>query len=261
MDVTDSQASHITRDLQDRVIFMTGAATGIGRAAAVQAARQGAKLALCDINAAALEETAQMCSQQGAPVITRIVRLPDADAIRDMLDATVDHFGGLHGAFNNAGVGGDMRPVEDLDEAMWDLTLNVNLKAVWLCMKYEIPRMRQGGSIINTASVAGLVGFRFNAVYSASKHAVIGLTKSAALETARRKIRINALCPGFVDTPMVESMDVARPGMVDRLLKAVPMRRLGQTDEIAEAVVWLLSDKSSFMTGHAMVLDGGITIE
>jgi NAD(P)-dependent dehydrogenase (short-subunit alcohol dehydrogenase family) len=105
------------------------------------------------------------------------------------------------------------------------------------------------------------VGFRFNAVYAASKHAVIGLTKSAALETARRKIRINALCPGFVDTPMVESMDEARPGMVDRLLKAVPMRRLGQTGEIAEAVVWLLSDKSSFMTGHAMVLDGGITIE
>jgi NAD(P)-dependent dehydrogenase (short-subunit alcohol dehydrogenase family) len=248
-------------DLQDKVVFMTGAATGIGRAAAVHAARHGARLALCDINTAALEETAQLCSAQGADVITQVVRLPDADAISAALDAAVQHFGGLQGAFNNAGVGGELLPVEDLDEAMWDLTLGVNLKAVWLCMKYEIPRMKGGGSIVNTASVAGLVGFRFNAVYAASKHGVIGLTKSAALETARRKIRINALCPGFVDTPMVHSMDEARPGMVDRLLKTVPMHRLGQTDEIAEAVVWLLSDKSSFMTGHAMVLDGGISIE
>lgn len=250
-----------TMDLQDKIILMTGAATGIGRATALLAAQHGAKLALCDLNAEELEETAQMCTEAGADVITQIIKLPDADQIRAFISTTVERFGKLNGAFNNAGIGGEMSQVEHLEDTLWDQVMNVNVKAVWQCMKYEIPQMARGGSIVNTASVAGLIGFRFNAAYAASKHAVIGLTKSAAIETARRNIRINALCPGFVDTPMVQAMDDAREGTVERLLKAVPMRRLGNTQEIAEAAVWLLSDKSSFMTGHAMVLDGGITLE
>jgi NAD(P)-dependent dehydrogenase (short-subunit alcohol dehydrogenase family) len=128
-------------------------------------------------------------------------------------------------------------------------------------MKAEVPHMGTGGAIVNMASVAGLVGFRNNAAYAASKHGVLGLTKSAALELTRKGIRVNALCPGFTDTPMVRSMNDVVPGMVERLIKAVPMRRLGQVEEIAQAAVFLLSDKSSFMTGHGLVLDGGITLE
>jgi NAD(P)-dependent dehydrogenase (short-subunit alcohol dehydrogenase family) len=248
-------------DLQHKVILITGAGSGIGRATALLAAQQGAHLALSDIQADSAAETAAQCHALGAEAFAMGCDVTQAESIQAFVDETAARFARIDGALNNAGVGGELRPMEDLSEKSWDMVMNVNLKGVWLCMKAESPLMSAGGAIVNVASVAGLVGFRNNAAYAASKHGVLGLTKSAALELTRKGIRVNALCPGFTDTPMVRSMNDAMPGMVERLIKSVPMRRLGQVEEIAQAAVFLLSDKSSFMTGHGLVLDGGITLE
>jgi len=248
-------------DLQHKVILITGAGSGIGRATALLAAQHGAHLALSDLQADAATETAHQCRALGAEAFAMPCDVTQAESIQAFVDEAVARFGRIDGALNNAGVGGDLRPLEDLSEKAWDLVINVNLKGVWLCMKAEVAHIGTGGAIVNVASVAGLVGFRNNAAYAASKHGVLGLTKSAALELTRKGIRVNALCPGFTDTPMVRSMNDVVPGMVERLIKAVPMRRLGQVEEIAQAAVFLLSDKSSFMTGHGLVLDGGITLE
>jgi NAD(P)-dependent dehydrogenase (short-subunit alcohol dehydrogenase family) len=163
-------------------------------------------------------------------------------------------------AFNNAGVGGVFSGFADKTEAEWETVINVNLKGVWLCMKYELPVMLEqgGGAIVNMASVAGLIGAPRLSIYAASKHGVVGLTKSAALEYARRNIRINAVCPGYTDTPMVQAMIEAVPQMAQGTTNVIPMRRLADPDEIAAAVVWLCSDKASFVTGHALPLDGGM---
>lgn len=248
-------------DLHNKAIVITGAASGIGRAVALLAAEQGALLALSDITAESAQHTADECHQLGADVFAIACDVTSADAVQAFMAEAAARFGRIDGALNNAGVGGELRPLETLSERAWDQVMAVNLKGVWLCLKAEIPYMGEGGSIVNVASVAGVIGFRNNASYSASKHGVIGLTKSAALEFARKGVRVNALCPGFTDTPMVRSMNDAAPGIVERLIKAVPMRRLGEVDEIAQAAVFLLSDRSSFMTGHGLVLDGGITLE
>lgn len=248
-------------DLQNKVILITGAGSGIGRATALLAAQHGAHLALSDLQADAATETADQCHALGVEAFAMPCDVTQPESIQAFVDETAARFGHIDGALNNAGVGGDLRPLEDLSEKAWDLVMNVNLKGVWLCMKAEIPLMGAGSAIVNVASVAGLVGFRNNVAYAASKHGVLGLTKSAALELTRKGIRVNALCPGFTDTPMVRSMNDVVPGMVERLIKSVPMRRLGQVEEIAQAAVFLLSDKSSFMTGHGLVLDGGITLE
>jgi len=248
-------------DLQHKAILITGAGSGIGRATALLAAQHGAHLALSDLQADAATETAHQCRALGAEAFAMPCDVTQAESIQAFVDEAVARFGRIDGALNNAGVGGDLRPLEDLSEKAWDLVINVNLKGVWLCMKAEVAHIGTGGAIVNVASVAGLVGFRNNAAYAASKHGVLGLTKSAALELTRKGIRVNALCPGFTDTPMVRSMNDVVPGMIERLIKAVPMRRLGQVEEIAQAAVFLLSDKSSFMTGHGLVLDGGLTLE
>jgi NAD(P)-dependent dehydrogenase (short-subunit alcohol dehydrogenase family) len=165
-------------------------------------------------------------------------------------------------AVNNAGVGGDMTPTDLREEATWDMVLGINLKGVWLSMKYELaPMLEQSyGSIVNVSSAAGLVGFRYASAYSASKHGVIGLTRSAALEYARKNIRVNAVCPGFTETPLVAELNSNNPKMVEATINAIPMRRLGTPQEIAQAILWLCSDDSSFVTGHAMAVDGGTVI-
>jgi NAD(P)-dependent dehydrogenase (short-subunit alcohol dehydrogenase family) len=248
-------------DLQDKVIVVTGAGGGIGRAAALKAAQHGARLAISDVDASSLLETAQQLAQTGAAVYSDVLDVTDAQQVERYMNAVGSHFGQIDGAFNNAGVGGEISKVHQLSEAAWNRVISVNLTGVFLCMKYEIPNMRgSSGAIVNMASAAGLVGFPHNAVYSAAKHGVLGLTKSAAGEYARNKIRVNAVCPGYVDTPMVATLDEVRPGLVNATLQNVPLKRLGHVDEVAEAVVFLLSERASFINGHALSIDGGMVV-
>lgn len=249
--------------LQDRRALVTGAASGIGRASAIKFAQEGAILCVSDVNADAGEATAQMIRDAGGEAFFVPCDVSNAAEVEAMLREIQTRYGKLDVALNNAGVGGDIAPVDQVDEPTWDFVMNVNLKGVWLCMKHEIPLMLAsgGGSIINVSSLAGLVGFRNNAVYSASKHGVIGLTKSAALEYARKNIRVNAICPGFTETAMVEEMIDLVPAMSEGVLKSSPMRRLGTVDEIAEAALFLAADSGSFITGHALVLDGGASAQ
>lgn len=248
--------------LENKTIIITGAASGIGRATALAAAQYGARLALCDMNESGVAETAQMARDLGASAISGKVDVSVAADLEAFMARTAAEYGKIDGAFNNAGVGGALTRVHMLPEDQWDQCIAVNLKGVWLSMKYEIPHMRGdgGGAIVNMASVAGLLGFPMNAVYAASKHGVIGLTKSAAAEYARNNIRINAVCPGYTDTPMVSAIEDFRPGMVEKSVELVPMRRLGKPEEVAETVCYLLSDRAPFLTGQSIAIDGGLTV-
>ena len=249
--------------LDGKVAFITGGASGIGQASALKLAAQGVKICVTDLNEDGLKDTVAQVEAAGGEAIYVVVNVVKADEMQAAVQQTVDAFGGLDIGLNNAGVGGSMVAVDALDEGSWDTTIDVNLKGVWLGMKYEIPEMlkRGGGSVINVASLAGLVGFRFNAVYAASKHGVIGLTKSVALEFATRGIRVNAICPGFTETPMVTNMVELIPRMGEATQRSSPMRRLGHVNEIADAVVYLAGDTSSFVNGHALTLDGGASAQ
>ncbi len=240
-----------------KIFVVTGGASGIGRAVVMLLAQAGASVVVSDVNAAGAEATAHAAGQGAIAVPCDVT---DSAQVEALMQAAVGHFGTLDGTFNNAGVGGTLKALHEIDEALWDSVMNVNVRGVWLCMKYAVPHLlARGGSIVNTASVAGLIAFRGNASYAASKHAVIGLTRSAAHEYGRAAIRVNAVCPGFTDTPMLHTIEDERPGMLESALRAYPLRRMGTADEIAEAVVWLLSDASSYVTGVALPIDGGVT--
>ncbi|MDX1991706.1 MAG: glucose 1-dehydrogenase [bacterium] len=245
--------------LEGKVAVITGAGSGIGRACALRLAGEGAKIAVSDVNVPGGEETVEQVLDLGGEAFFMKCDVSRAREVEAFITETTQRFGGLDIAVNNAGVGGTMLNADQVDEATYDFVMNVNLKGVWLCIKQEIPHMlaRGGGSIINVASLAGLVGFRGNAIYSASKHGVIGLTKSVALEYARRGIRVNAICPGFTSTAMVQSMVEEVPRTKDLVENSSPMRRLGKPEEIADAVLYLASDLSSFVNGIALSLDGG----
>lgn len=247
--------------LQGKVALVTGGASGIGRAAAVALAAEGASVVVSDVNEPGGGETVSLITEGGGAALFVHADVSDAKDVEAMVAAAVNAFGGLDCAFNNAGIGGTLSRLPDKTEDEWDAVLSINLKGVWLCMKYEIPAIlrRGGGAIVNMASLAGLNGFAHGSAYAASKHGVVGLTKSAALEYARQNLRVNAVCPGFVDTPMVRGMIEAVPRMADVTQTTSPMRRLGDPREVAEAVVWLCSAKASFVTGHALPLDGGAT--
>lgn len=249
--------------LQGKVAIVTGGGSGIGRASARKLAANGAKICVADVNEAGGAATVQQIETAGGEAFFIACDVTQAEQVEAMVEATVARYGRLDVALNNAGVGGAMTNADKLDEAVWDAVLNVNLKGVWLCMKYEIPRIIQsgGGSIINVSSLAGLVGFRGNSAYSASKHGVVGLTKSVALEYARLKLRVNAICPGFTETQMVDELVEMVPSMAERVQHNAPMRRLGHADEIADAVVFLAGDTASFITGQAIALDGGASAQ
>ena len=250
--------------LAGKSILLTGAAAGIGRAAAKLAAQEGARCAIVDVALAGAEETAAQIQAAGGEAIALTCDVTQSDQVQAAIAATVDAFGRLDGAVNNAGVSGTLAFSAEMAEEDWQHTLDVNLTGVFRCLKYELQQMMAqegGGAIVNTASAAGLIGLPRAVAYAASKHGVIGITRTAALEYARRGIRVNAVCPGFVETAMVDIWDEMRPGMLDGVRRFNPMRRLGQPDEVAAAIVWLLSDEASFVNGHTLSVDGGVTAQ
>ena len=247
--------------MEGKAGLVTGAAAGIGRASALALAREGAAVCVSDINAEGAQETARLISDGGGKAIARRCDVTDRAQVQAMVEATVIAFGRLDAAVNNAGISGHFfQRLHEADDETFERVLAVNLRGVWHCMKAELPPMlAQGsGAIVNIASVAGLIGAPKAADYTASKHAVLGITKSAALDYAKSGIRVNAVCPAYTDTAMVQGAIAGNPVMASIMTRAIPMGRLGRAEEVAEAVVWLCSDASSFVTGHALVLDGGL---
>jgi NAD(P)-dependent dehydrogenase (short-subunit alcohol dehydrogenase family) len=243
-----------------RVAFVTGAGSaGIGRATALAFAREGADVAVADVSVEGNQETARMIEQLGRRALAVRCDVSRVEDVRDALDKTIATFGRLDSAFNNAGIEEKSEMTADVSVEDWDRVMGVNLRGVFLCMKYEIPLMlKQGaGAIVNCASVAGLVGFQGIPAYTASKHGVVGLTKAAALEYAMLNIRVNAMCPGVIDTPMVERFVQGSPEVREQMIAMEPIGRMGKPEEIAAAVVWLCSEQASFVTGHALAADGG----
>lgn len=249
--------------VEGKVALVTGAGSGIGRATAEAFAREGAKVLAVDVVVDGGEQTVATIHASGGEATFVRCDVSKAADVEAAVKAAVDTYGRLDCAHNNAGVEGPMGPMVDYPEADWDRLLGINLKGVWLCMKYEIPRMLAGGggAIVNTASIAGLVGFSGFGAYSASKFGVNGLTKVAALEYAGAGIRVNSVCPGVIQTPMVDRLVTAHPEMEPALVAGTPLGRLGQPGEIAEAVVWLCSDRASFVTGHNMAVDGAFVAQ
>src|SRR2546421_11817132 len=242
-----------------KVALVTGGASGIGRATALTFAREGAKLVVADMNADGGQQTVHMIRENGGEAIFVRTDVSQAVEVQALITKAVETYGRLDCAHNNAGISGGGRALTaEYAEDTWHQVIAVNLTGVWLCMKYEIPQMlhQGGGVIVNTASVAGLIGGRGLAAYVASKHGVVGLRKTAALEYAQQGIRVNCVCPGVIHTPMT-ARGLSDPARRARLIASEPMGRVGTPEEIAEAVVWLCSDAASFVTGHTMTVDGG----
>ncbi len=247
---------------ENKVALVTGAASGMGLATAKAFAVAGAAVALADVNEAALRSAADDLVAAGHKAIGIRCDVADEAEVAAMVEQTVSTFGRLDAAFNNAGVQAPPSDMADEAAGEFDRVNAINLRGVWACMKHELRHMREQGSgaIVNCSSLGGLVGLPCRAAYHASKHGVIGLTRSAALEYAPRGIRINAVCPGIIDTPMVASMLVSQPEAMKELMKEQPIGRLGRPEEIAAAVLWLCSPGSSFVIGHALAVDGGYTV-
>jgi NAD(P)-dependent dehydrogenase (short-subunit alcohol dehydrogenase family) len=250
------------RDLEGRAALVTGGASGIGRATATLFAEQGASVMIADLDASAAATSASEIASASphARVESVGVDVSDPELVAAMVSATVGAFGRLDIAVNNAGAPGTFAPLTDQRLDDWQRTVAVNLTGTFVCLQAEIPAIVDagGGAIVNVASAAGLMGFANLPAYVASKHGVVGLTKSVALEYARSGIRINAVCPGSVHTPMLEGFVGGNQKALEGMGRAAPMGRLARPDEVAEAIVWLCSDAASFVTGHAMAVDGGV---
>lgn len=247
--------------LDNKAVVITGAASGMGRATALLFAREGARLLLADVDAAGGEDVTAAIVAQGGTALFRQVDVSRAVEVEGMIRAAQEAFGRLDVLFNNAGIEGESGWLADCTEENWDRVLAVNLKGVFLGMKYALPLMvaQQGGSIINTASVAGMVGWRAAAAYSAAKAGVINLTRTAALEYARYNIRVNAICPGVIHTPLLERVHGGNVEGNERLLAMQPMPRLGRPEDVAYMALFLASDESAYVTGAALPVDGGYT--
>lgn len=246
-------------ELTGKVAIVTGASAGIGRAAALALAAEDAAVVVADVDEARGEAVARAIVDKGGRAAFVRTDVADDAQVAAMVERAVEAFGGLDIAFNNAGIEGAAAPTHLCTPENFARTLAVNLGGVWSCMRHEIPRMleRGCGSIVNCASVAGLVGFAGIPAYVASKHGVVGLTRTAALEYAEQGIRVNAVCPGVIDTEMIERFTAADAAAREALLAAEPVGRLGRPEEIADAVVWLASARSSFVTGQPIAVDGG----
>lgn len=247
--------------MKDKIILVTGGSSGIGKACALAFSRAGAIVTvIADINQEGLDQTVSEMTGEGHAIRLDVSK---PDQVKKLIDEVVAKYGRIDCAVNNAGVEGTLASTTDCTEENWDKVLGINLKGIWLCMKYEIPQMLKqgGGSIVNMSSVLGLVGLPGYPAYVASKHGVVGLTKTAALEYAQTGIRINAVCPGAVRTPLMNRMINDNPGVIseDLLVSLEPIGRVANPEEVADAVVWLSSAKASYVTGIALPLDGGLS--
>ena len=246
-------------ELEGKVGLVTGGTSGIGRETAVRFAKAGAKVVVAGRREPQGKETIELVRAAGGDGLFVKTDVSKASDVETLIHKAVERFGRLDVAFNNAGIEGVLVPIIRQSEEDWDRTIAINLKGVWLCLKYEIRQMlkqRGGGAIVNMASITGLIGSAGAAAYCASKHGVMGLTKAAALEYARSGIRINAVCPAAIETSMAERIFGA-PEVHKFVLSCHPIGRFGRAAEVAEAVVWMCSDRASFMTGQSLVLDGG----
>ena len=251
-------------DFAGKVAFVTGAASGIGRAAALAFAREGSDVMAADVSEQGNQETARLIEQHGGRAFAVRCDVTRVEEIKAALDNTVEVFGRLDFAFNNAGI--EPRkpaPTAEYEDEEWNRIIDTNLRGVFLCMKHEIPLILKqgGGAIVNTSSGAGIIGIKGSPAYTAAKHGVIGLTRAAALDYAAMNIRVNAICPGYIDTPMMGRFTGGTPEGRARVIAEEPVGRMGKPEEVAAAVLWLCSPAAAFVIGHAMVMDGGQTVQ
>jgi NAD(P)-dependent dehydrogenase (short-subunit alcohol dehydrogenase family) len=253
----------MTRWFENKVALVTGAGSGMGLITARAFAEEGAAVVLADVNEAAARAGAESLVAAGHKAIALRCNVADEAEVKSLIDKTVAAFGRLDAAFNNAGIQSLAVETADATGEEFERVNAINLRGVWNCMKYELLQMRKqgNGAIVNNSSIGGLIGLPGRAIYHASKHGVIGLTRSAALEYASRGIRINAVCPGTIDTPMVAEMLQKEPEAMKDILRTLPIGRLGKPEEIASAVLWLCSPGASFVIGQALAVDGGYTVQ
>lgn len=249
-----------------KVALVTGAASGIGRATALTFAKEGAGVVVSDVAAGGAEETVRLIKAAGGEAIFIRCDVSQAEEVKTMVTQAVATYGRLDYDLNIAGIEGELSTIADYPEEVWNKVIGINLTGPYLCMKYALPQMLKqgGGAIVNMASILGVVGFATAGAYTAAKHGLVGLTRVAALEYATQGIRVNAVCPGFIETPMVMERGLAagsHPEVYQQIAALHPMKRLGTPEEIAAAAVWLCSDAASFITGHTLLVDGGYTAQ
>lgn len=253
--------NNVTYNFTGYSVVITGAASGMGEATSTMFAKAGASLILSDINESALYNLADRLTQINKSIVWQCCDVTNENQVKELIDLAIKQFGKIDGAYNNAGIMSPLKSTAEMTSEEYDKVLDINLKGIWLCMKYELLQMeKQGfGSIVNVSSIGGLAGVPLRSSYVASKHGVIGLTRSAALEYAAKGIRVNAICPGTMKTPMVEDMIRNNVLDIEATLAVTPAKVFGSAEDIASAALWLCSEGAGYVTGHALAVDGGYT--